>query len=127
MSATAAPTSAVVPTARAVSGLFRDHVLKGGPRNDRKDGVVEAEEAEIAAWIADDAGADTADHDRDRERQEEQGKDQLAGAADGGDRGEQRSDGDDTDVREGDGRDRAPPDPGEEDSVGRQRHELSGD
>src|SRR5438876_12033516 len=103
MSATAAPSSAVAPTARAVTGLLRDRVLKGGPRDDRKDGVVEAQEAKVAARASHHAGTDTADHDRNRERQEEQRQDQLAGAADRGDRSQERPHGHDAEIREDDG------------------------
>src|SRR2546429_5500508 len=102
MSAAAAVTSAVASKARATTWLFRNHVLKRSPGENRKNPVVEGEKAEVAAGIVDDARADAADDDGNREGQEEQRQQQLARAADRRHRGEQRSDGCDPEIGEND-------------------------
>src|SRR5690242_4382941 len=56
----------------ALDGLLGDDVLERRPADEREEGVVEREEAEIAPRAADDGRADAADHDRDGERQEEE-------------------------------------------------------
>ena len=50
-SAKAAHTSTPAAAASAGSGLFRNHVFKGSPANDRKDDVVEGQETEVAAAL----------------------------------------------------------------------------
>src|SRR3982751_573671 len=97
--------------ASAGTRLFGDDVLKRSPANDRKDGVVENEELDVAA-AARDACADAADDDRDRERQEEQGKQELPGATYSGHARKQRAHGADSEVGERDAEHRPPVDPG---------------
>src|SRR2546425_10471335 len=75
----AAVTSTPASAASAWTRLFGDHVLKGGPGDDRKDGVVERQEAEVPPAVGDDARPDAADDDRNRERQEEERQEELAG------------------------------------------------
>src|ERR671916_29635 len=72
--------------------LFRNDVLKACPGEDRKDQVVQAQEAEVASGIVRQSRADAADDDRDRERQEEERQQQLSGPSGCGHRSEQRSD-----------------------------------
>src|SRR5918996_5616512 len=79
-SATPPPSSTRVARASRTPRLFHDDVLKSGPGKYGEDGVVQAQEAEVARGIVGHRRADAADHDRDRERQEEQGQQQLAGA-----------------------------------------------
>src|SRR5438045_2840583 len=113
--------------ASAGTRLFGDDVLKRSPANDRKDGVVENEELDVAA-AARDARADAADHDRDRERQEEQGQQELAGAACSGHAREERAHGADPEVGERDAEHGAAADPGvEEEREGGQGDYLGGD
>src|ERR671933_1128318 len=73
--------SASVSPASAAARSFRDDVLKGSPAQDRKNGVVQGEEAQVARRVAGDARADPADHDRDRQRQEEERQQELPRAA----------------------------------------------
>src|SRR2546428_5284236 len=91
--------------ASAARRLFRNHVLKGSPANDRKEGVVEPEEPEVASRIARDARTDAADDDRDRERKEEQGQKELASPAGGGHRRKQRPNRGDADIGQNDAAD----------------------
>src|SRR5687768_265972 len=80
--------------------LFGDDVLKGRPAQYREDRVVQPEKQEVPTGVGRDAGADAADDERNRQRQEEEGQDQLACPARSRHRGEQRADGADADVRE---------------------------
>src|SRR6266566_3159394 len=61
MSASAAAERPRASAAHAARRLFRNDILKGGPADDRKDRVVQGEEAEVAGAPACDAGADAAD------------------------------------------------------------------
>src|SRR5919109_1145148 len=125
--ATAATIVARASAASAGARLFRDHVLKRSPGNDRKDGVVENQELHVAG-AAVEAGADTADDDRDREREEEERQQKLARAARGGHARKQRADGADPEVGERDADEGAAVDPGvEEEREGRQRDDLGRD
>src|SRR2546423_13615498 len=96
--------------ASAGTWLFGDDVLKRSPANDRKDGVIENEELDVAT-AAPDARADATDHDRDRERQEEQGEQQLTGAARSGHARKERAHGADPEGGERDAGQRADADP----------------
>src|SRR5207302_2970151 len=117
--ATAATIVVRASAASAGTRLFRDDVLKRSPANDRKDGVVEHEELDVAT-AARDARADAADHDRDRERQEEQGEEELASAARSGHARKERAYGADPEVGERHAEERAAVDPGvEEEREGR--------
>src|SRR5688500_9590126 len=100
-----APSRTRAARARAGAVLFGDDVLKGGPRQYREKGVVQREKCEVAARVLGDRRPDPADDDREREGQEEEWQEQLAGPACGRDGREQRADGADTQVREGDGGD----------------------
>src|SRR5919106_1231078 len=91
-SATPPPSSRIVASG---SRLFRDHVLKGSPGQYRENGVVQREKAEIAGGIVGDRGSDTADEDGNRERQEEQWEEQLAGTRGDRHRGDERAHGTD--------------------------------
>src|SRR4051795_8628598 len=84
MSASAAATRQAATAAGAATGLLRDDVFKGSPGNDRKNGVVEAQESEEAAGVVADAGADAAHERGDHEREEEQRQHELARPARGG-------------------------------------------
>ena len=76
--ATSATAAAIRRRGRERERLFRDDILKGSPADDRKDEVVEREEAQVAAAVRRHARADAADDDRQRERQEEERQEQLA-------------------------------------------------
>src|SRR5437764_2226793 len=52
--------------------LLGHHVLEGGPADEREDEVVQAEECEVAARGRNDARADPADDERDRERKKQE-------------------------------------------------------
>src|SRR5215208_7123017 len=80
-------------TASGGSTLFRDHVLKGGPADCRKEAVVQPEKRQVAAGVLDDARADAADDERNRERQKQDGEEQLACARRGRHRGDEGADG----------------------------------
>src|SRR5438045_2442233 len=112
--------SANAVAASAGSRLFGDDVLKRSPAKDRKNDVVEGKEREVVTGRSD-ARADTADHYRDRERQEEERQEQLPRAARDRHRRDEAPDEADPDVGEGDPRDRRAADAGEEDREGRQR------
>src|SRR5207244_10480392 len=60
-------------------------------------------------------------------REEKEGKDQFARSAGGGHRRDERPDGADPDVREGDAGERCAAERGEEERKGGQRHDLGGD
>ena len=96
------------------SGLG-DDVLERRPGEQREDGVVEHEEPEVPG-----AGArtrpDTADDHGNRERQEEERQQQLAGTAGDGHRADEGPDGGDADVRQRHRGDRARADAREEDA-----------
>src|ERR1700674_1321993 len=83
MSASAAAARPRASAATAARRLFRNNVLKGGPTDDRKDRVVQGEEAEVAAPAGGDARTHPTDHDRDRKRQEEEREHELPRAAPG--------------------------------------------
>src|SRR5664279_1371147 len=126
----------VRPTAASVAGpcrttagepLFRDDVLECRPAQEREDGVIETEEAEIAARVADDARADAADHDRNGERQEEERQEEIARPGDDGHGADERADGADAEIGESHachGRDAQAV---EEEREHRQRDSLGGD
>src|SRR2546425_3423660 len=120
----AAVTSTPASAASAWTRLFGDHILKGGPGDDRKDGVVERQEAEVSPAVGNDARPNAAGDDRNRERQEEEGQEQLARPARRGHRGEERPHRGDAEVGEDDPGDRGAVDPGEEDRERRQRDDL---
>src|ERR671922_1574157 len=77
-SATPPPSSRRVVRASRTPRLFHDDVLKSGPGKYGEDGVVQAQEAEVAGGIVGHRRAHAADDDRDRERQEEERQEQLA-------------------------------------------------
>src|SRR5688572_15457335 len=82
----ASPTSPAAAAARTGTGLleallFGDDVLKGRPAQYREEPVVQPEEGEEAAGLLRDPRSDTADDERDREREEEDRQDELARAA----------------------------------------------
>src|SRR5206468_4187191 len=124
MSASAAAERPRASAAHAARRLFRNDILKGGPADDRKDRVVQGEEAEVAGAPACDAGADAADHHRDHERQEEQRQHELPRPARGRRGRDEGADGADSEIGERDGGDRWAVDRAEEDRVGRQRDHL---
>src|SRR5918999_1154626 len=123
-SATPPPSSSTASAAKRIPLLFDDDVLKGGPGKYREDGVVESEEAQVAARVVRDGRAHAADDDRDREREEEERQQQLAGTPGHGHRGHKRADGADAHVREQDGRDGGRVDGLEKDGEGGERHRL---
>src|SRR3954463_12767683 len=116
--------STAAPIAAGTTRLFRDDVLKGSPRDDRKDEVVEREKPQVTAGFVGDAGADPADDDRDGQRQEEQREKELTRPAGDRHRREQGADRADPDVRERNAGDRRGVDPGEEERERGQRDEL---
>ena len=64
----------------ALTCLLGDDVLEGRPREYREDSVVEGEEEEEAHRIGRYGGSHAADDERDREREHEERKQDLAGA-----------------------------------------------
>src|SRR5437763_15611598 len=98
--------SANAAAASAGNRLFRDHVLKGSPAQDRKNEVVQGEKSEVATGSRSDARADATDDDRNRERQEEERQKELARPARDRHRGHEAPDQADPDVRESDPGDR---------------------
>src|SRR5215208_1542780 len=114
-------------TASGGSTLFRDHVFKGGPADCRKEAVVQPEKREVAAGVVDNARTDAADDERDRERQEQDGQEQLPCACRGRHRGDERADGAEADVREQNAGDRRGVEAGEEDPEGRECDRLGED
>src|SRR5262249_39340892 len=107
--------------------LFRDHVLKGGPRDDRKHGVVESEKAQVPTRMCRHARSDTADDDRYGERQEQEGQEKLTRPSGDGHGGENGADRADAQIGEEDASDGRSVDPGEEEREGRQRDKLGDD
>src|SRR5215208_689912 len=116
----ASVSSTAASAADATSALFRDHVLKRGPTDCRKHGVVQREKAEVAAGRIGDARADAADDHGDRERQEEHRQEQLPRARRDRHRGHEHADSADADVGKRDRRDGRAVDAREEDREERQ-------
>src|SRR5215207_10651873 len=108
MPPTSSPAAAIASTAAAA--LFGDDILKAGPRKNRKNGVVQGEETKERSGILGHGGADSADHDGNHERQEEQREKQLTRPAGHRHRGEQRTDRGDPDVGKRYRRDELPAD-----------------
>src|SRR5436305_2565586 len=136
-SASEAPASAgsgiryLRPTAEIVAGpgrltaaLLRDDVLERGPAHEPEERVVEPEEGEVPARRVDDRGADAADQDRNCERQEEQGQEEVARARDDRHCADEGADTADADVREENGRDRRAVNAVEEEREHRQGEQL---
>src|SRR6188474_2485135 len=108
-----ATSSTEAAAASSTARLFRNDILKARPGKDRKYQVVESEEAEVAARVVDHRRADTADHDRDDERQEK-----LPRAARGSHCRQQRPDGREAEVCEQNRCHKLPADRFEEERVG---------
>src|SRR5919106_5683273 len=69
------------PQARTTARLFSNDVLKARPGQDRKNEVVEDEEAEVASGIGRDRGAHAPHDHRDHEGEEEQRQAERPGPA----------------------------------------------
>src|SRR5215216_1611020 len=80
-SARPATNSTAAAAASSTARLFRNDILKARPRKNRKNQVVESEEAEIAPGVVDHGRPDSADDDGDDERQEEKRQRELPRAA----------------------------------------------
>src|SRR5262249_47728592 len=94
------------------------------PGEQRENRIVERQKAGVGGGMVADACADTADDDRNRERQEDQREQKLARAARSGHGGQQRPDGAEADVREENADDHPAADAREEEREGGQRDEL---
>src|SRR5215213_9789128 len=124
--ASARPATSSTPAAAASSTarLFRNDILKARPRKNRKYHVVESEEAEVTPGVVSHGCPDSADHDRDDQRQEEKRQQKLSRPARGRHRREQCPDGGEPEVREEHGCDELPADRLEEEGVRRERDSL---
>src|SRR4051812_23135482 len=107
--------------------LLGDHILEGGPADEREDEVVEAEECEIASRRGDDARTDPSDHQWDREREEQERHQQVAGARRNRHRADERADRADPEVCEHDAGDGRCAQAVEEQGEDRQRDDLCSD
>src|SRR4051812_19567527 len=123
-SASPATSSTEAAAASSTARLFRNDILKARPGQNRKYGVVEREETEVAARVVHDRRAHPADDDRDHQREEEERQQELSGPACGRHRREERANRRKPEVGEHDRGHELPADRLEEERVGRKRHRL---
>src|SRR5918999_1408545 len=76
-SASPPPSSSTASEAKRIPLLFDNDVLKGGPGKYREDGVVEGQEAQVAARVVRDGRADAADDDREQDSRDGRSVDGL--------------------------------------------------
>src|SRR3990170_1170374 len=106
------------------SGLLRDDVLEGRPREYREHSVVQEQEEEVALALGRDRSTDPANDQRNRKREDEQWQEKLPRASCGGHRGHERADCADADVGEEDAGQGRRVEWSEEEDEGRQRDSL---
>src|SRR4051794_3107111 len=123
-SARPATSSTEAAAASSTARLFRNDILKARPGQNRKYGVVESEETEVAPRVVHDRGPHAADDHRDDEREEEEREEKLSRPACRRHRRERRADRREADVGEHDRGDELPAHRLEEEGVGRESDRL---
>src|SRR4051794_35151558 len=101
-SARPATSSTEAAAASSTARLFRNDILKARPGQNRKYGVVESEETEVAARVGHHRGPHAPDDHRDHERQKEERQQELPCPARGRHRREERADRGEPEVRKHD-------------------------